>query len=169
MLCYLWQYLCDVHLSRGQMSSWCGTRRTLMMSSRPLYPQPTSGCLIFSSMSCEYLYHCYSISLVLIHTDSLLTLPVCNCAVWTWGSLQIFLMSMWHMTDWCATTSPSRWWQPALSTSTTFRLMCKNVAWPSRAGSTPVRPPTHFSMYHPISALNLNELNGYGSNCNNFF
>lgn len=56
-----------------------------------------------------------------------------------WGSLLIFLMFMWHMTDWCATISPSRLSQPALSTSTTSRLMSRNVASPSRAGSTQVR------------------------------
>lgn len=39
--------------SRGRMSSWCGTQRTLMKSSRCRYLQQTFGFLTSSLMSCK--------------------------------------------------------------------------------------------------------------------
>lgn len=60
-------------------------------------------------------------------------------AVWTWASLQTSLMSMWRTTDWCATTSPSKWSRRARSTSTISRSTSRSAASHSRAGYTPVR------------------------------
>lgn len=124
--------------SRGRMSSWCGTRRTLMKSSKSPCLRPTSGFLTFSSTSCMRF-----LSLRPFHwTECDHTDMVCICCVWPaasmWGSLQIFLTSTLHMRVWCRTTSPSRSSPPAHSTSTTSRLTSRNAASPSRAGSTPV-------------------------------
>lgn len=126
--------------SHGQMSSWCGTPKISTRSSRFPYPQPTFGFQTSSSTSCKISARVPDTHVLLcsvINTPPL----ICKPAAWMWGSLQTYLTSTWRTTGWCGTTNPSRWSRRARWTSTTSPSTCRSAAWPSRAGSTPVRPP----------------------------